>query len=119
MTIINTSALGVTLGDTLFSNLNLTISKADRIGLVAANGRGKSTLLGCLAGEYEYTTGEIFDASRSLADRHSVLYLTKSIPFQAGMSGPADRTLGSQMFKHLLFQHTTGLNKQTSIDCFV
>ena len=59
MTIINISALGVTLSDTLFSDLNLTISKADRIGLVAANGRGKTTLLGCLAGLFEQTTGEI------------------------------------------------------------
>lgn len=43
MTILNISALGVTLGEPLFSELNLTISKFDRIGLVAANGRGKST----------------------------------------------------------------------------
>jgi len=78
MTIINTSALGVTLGDTLFSNLNLTISKADRIGLVAANGRGKSTLLGCLAGEYEYTTGEITRA-RGLR----VGYVKQNVPDDA------------------------------------
>ncbi len=59
MTIINIKALGVTLGDPLFSDLNLTISKGDRIGLVAANGRGKSTLMGCIAGTFEHTTGEI------------------------------------------------------------
>ncbi len=59
MTILNLSALGVTLGEPLFSDLNLTISKSDRIGLVAANGRGKSTLLACLAGEYDPTTGDI------------------------------------------------------------
>ena len=59
MTIININALGVTYGDPLFTDLNLTISKADRIGLVAANGRGKSTLMGCLAGIIEQTSGEI------------------------------------------------------------
>ncbi|WP_170467020.1 ABC-F family ATP-binding cassette domain-containing protein [Ruegeria arenilitoris] len=59
MTIINIRALGMTLGDPLFSDLSLTISKSDRIGLVAANGRGKSTLLACLAGELEQTTGDI------------------------------------------------------------
>lgn len=59
MTIININALGVTLGDPLFIDLNLTISKGDRIGLVAANGRGKSTLMGCIAGSFEHTTGEI------------------------------------------------------------
>lgn len=59
MTLININALGVTLGDPLFTDLNLTISKGDRVGLVAANGRGKSTLLGCIAGTFEQTTGEI------------------------------------------------------------
>ncbi|MEP5728797.1 MAG: ABC-F family ATP-binding cassette domain-containing protein [Sulfitobacter sp.] len=59
MTQMNINALGVTLGEPLFSDLNLTISKGDRIGLVAANGRGKSTLLECLAGGAEPTAGEI------------------------------------------------------------
>lgn len=59
MTVIHLNALGVTLGDPLFSDLKLTINKGDRIGLVAANGRGKSTLLACIAGEMEPTTGEI------------------------------------------------------------
>ncbi len=59
MTILNINALGVTLGDPLFSDFNLTISKGDRIGLVAANGRGKSTLMGCIAGTFEPTTGDI------------------------------------------------------------
>jgi len=59
MTIVNISALGITLGKSLFSGLDLTISKGDRIGLVAANGRGKTTLLHCLAGTFEQTAGEI------------------------------------------------------------
>ena len=59
MTVINLNALGMTLGDPLFRDLNLTISKSDRIGLVAANGRGKSTLLACLAGDLDQTAGEI------------------------------------------------------------
>ncbi|OAN78108.1 ABC transporter [Sulfitobacter sp. EhC04] len=59
MTIININALGVTLGAPLFSDLCLNIAKGDRIGLVAANGRGKTTLLQCLAGEFDPTTGDI------------------------------------------------------------
>lgn len=59
MTLITLNALGVTLGDPLFSDLDLTISKGDRIGLVAANGRGKTTLLHCLAGLSEPTTGDV------------------------------------------------------------
>ena len=57
--IISLKSLGVTLGDTLFSDLDITISKGDRIGLVAANGRGKSTLLRCIAGIQPPTTGDI------------------------------------------------------------
>ena len=59
MSLLNTRALGITLGLPLFSGLDLTLNKADRIGLVAANGRGKSTLLNCLDGSDEPTTGEI------------------------------------------------------------
>jgi ATPase subunit of ABC transporter with duplicated ATPase domains len=51
--------LGLTLGAPLFSDLSLTISTGDRIGLVAANGRGKSSLLRCLAGILAPTAGEI------------------------------------------------------------
>lgn len=48
--------------DTLFSDLDLTLQKGDRIGLVAANGRGKSTLLRVLAGREEPTTGDVVRA---------------------------------------------------------
>nr|WP_246503819.1 ABC-F family ATP-binding cassette domain-containing protein [Plastoroseomonas arctica] len=41
----------------MFSNLEFSIQKGDRLGLVAANGRGKSTLLRCLAGLSDPTEG--------------------------------------------------------------
>ena len=78
MTLINTNGLGMTLGHTLFSDLNLTISKGDRVGLVAANGRGKSTLLSCLAGLIEPTMGEITRA-RGLR----IGYVTQQLPEEA------------------------------------
>lgn len=59
MTLINLRNLGATLGAPLFSNLNLTVAAGDRIGLVATNGRGKSTLLRAIAGEFEPTAGEV------------------------------------------------------------
>ncbi|MGJ8629206.1 MAG: ABC-F family ATP-binding cassette domain-containing protein [Sulfitobacter sp.] len=78
MTILNTRALGVTLSEPLFSDLNLTISKGDRIGLVAANGAGKSTLLACLAGEFDPSFGEITRA-RGLR----VGYVKQNVPEEA------------------------------------
>ncbi|MEP7455453.1 ABC-F family ATP-binding cassette domain-containing protein [Phyllobacterium sp. SB3] len=59
MTLINVRSLGITLGAPLFANLNLAIAAGDRLGIIAANGRGKSTLLRSLAGELEPTTGDI------------------------------------------------------------
>ncbi len=62
MTLLNLKDLSVTLGLPLFSDLNLTLEKGDRIGLIAGNGRGKSTLLRCIAGTHEPTSGEITTA---------------------------------------------------------
>ncbi|TIS84846.1 MAG: ABC-F family ATP-binding cassette domain-containing protein, partial [Mesorhizobium sp.] len=59
MALISLKSLGVTMSAPLFSNLDLSIGTGDRLGIVAANGRGKSTLLKCLAGELEPTTGDI------------------------------------------------------------
>jgi ATPase subunit of ABC transporter with duplicated ATPase domains len=69
MSLITVRNLGVTLGAPLFSGLNLSINAGDRIGLVAANGRGKSTLLCCIAGLFEPGEGEI-TRSRGLTVGH-------------------------------------------------
>ncbi|MBL0374442.1 ABC-F family ATP-binding cassette domain-containing protein [Rhizobium sp. KVB221] len=62
MTLINIRNLGVVRSTPLFSALNLVVSSGDRLGIVAANGRGKSTLLRCIAGTDEATTGDIVRA---------------------------------------------------------
>ncbi|MEO1639014.1 MAG: ABC-F family ATP-binding cassette domain-containing protein [Pseudomonadota bacterium] len=90
MIILNTQSLGITLGDPLFTDLNLTISKGDRIGLVAANGRGKSTLLACLAGTLEPTTGDITRA-RGLRIGHVEQY----VPAEAAGQTLYDLVLGA------------------------
>lgn len=59
MALISLKSLGVTMSAPLFANLDLTIGTGDRLGIVAANGRGKSTLLKCLTGEMEPTFGDI------------------------------------------------------------
>ena len=43
----------------IFSSLSFNINSHDRIGIIGANGKGKSTLLNCLAGELTPGTGEI------------------------------------------------------------
>ena len=75
MALITIRNLGVTLNAPLFSRLNLAVNAGDRIGLVAANGRGKSTLLRCIAGLMESGEGEIMRA-RGLA----IGYVEQHVP---------------------------------------
>jgi ATPase subunit of ABC transporter with duplicated ATPase domains len=59
MTLLAVKSLSLTLGQPLFSDLSFTLAPGDRLGLVAANGRGKSSLLGCLLGRLDPTAGDI------------------------------------------------------------
>ena len=59
MSLLKINNLGITLSELLFTDLSFNLNKGDRLGLVAANGRGKSTLLSIIAGQAEQTTGDI------------------------------------------------------------
>ncbi|HEX9449366.1 MAG TPA: ATP-binding cassette domain-containing protein, partial [Dongiaceae bacterium] len=63
MALINIRNLNVVQSNPLFAGLNLTVNAGDRIGLIAANGRGKSTLFRCIAGQLDATDGDITKAS--------------------------------------------------------
>ena len=56
---ISLRRVGVLTPRPLFENLSLVIGPGDRVGLVAGNGGGKTTLLRCIAGLLEPTNGEI------------------------------------------------------------
>ncbi|MDQ8729954.1 ABC-F family ATP-binding cassette domain-containing protein [Bradyrhizobium sp. LHD-71] len=59
MSLIAIKDLSLTRREPLFAGLSFAIAKGDRLGLVAANGRGKSSLLRVMAGEEEATAGRI------------------------------------------------------------
>lgn len=59
MSLLAVKSLSLTLGQPLLSDLSFTVQPGDRIGLVAANGRGKSSLLRLLAGRLEATAGDV------------------------------------------------------------
>ena len=59
MSLIAIKDLSLTRGDSLFTGLSFSIAKGDRLGLVAANGRGKSSLLRVMANEEDATTGKV------------------------------------------------------------
>ena len=56
---INLRDVGVLSPHPLFQGLTMTIGDTDRIGLIAGNGGGKTTLLRCLAGLAEPTIGDV------------------------------------------------------------
>jgi ATP-binding cassette, subfamily F, member 3 len=49
---------------TLFEDISFPIGRHDRIGIIGKNGRGKSTLLNVINGEYQSKTGEIKNHSK-------------------------------------------------------
>ncbi len=59
MPMITLRDVGVLSPHPLFQNLSLIVGDGDRIGLIAGNGGGKTTLLRCLAGIAEPTSGAI------------------------------------------------------------
>ena len=75
MSVLSAKDLSLTLGQPLFADLSFTLAAGDRLGLVAANGRGKSSLLHCLAGEAEVTQGGVTRA-RGLKIGH----VTQDVP---------------------------------------
>src|SRR5690606_27928275 len=56
---ISLQNLSIIAGTPLFQALNLVIADGDRVGLIAGNGNGKTTLLRLIAGLAEPTTGEV------------------------------------------------------------
>ncbi len=65
MSLLAVKSLSLTLGLPLFANLSFSLEPGDRLGLIAANGRGKSSLLRCLAGQLEATGGDVTRARGS------------------------------------------------------
>jgi ATPase subunit of ABC transporter with duplicated ATPase domains len=59
MNTIHIRQAGISVPTLLFENLSLTINSHDHFGLVAGNGGGKTSLLRCIAGLAELTTGTI------------------------------------------------------------
>lgn len=59
MSLLSAKDLSLTRSEFLFKGLTFSVAKGDRLGLVAANGRGKSSLLRIVAGEEDATTGAV------------------------------------------------------------
>ena len=69
MALISLRGVGVVTPRPLFQDLSFNIGPGDRIGLVAGNGGGKSTLLRCVAGLLAPDAGSV-TLSRGLRVGH-------------------------------------------------
>src|SRR5262249_3620248 len=59
MSLIAAKDLSLTRSESLFAGLCFSIAKGDRLGLVAANGRGETSLLSIRSGDAEPTGGTV------------------------------------------------------------
>lgn len=62
--------------DIIFEDVCFGVDKGDRIGIVGANGTGKSTLLGIIAGDIERSSGELY-----IRNEYSIGYLRQQGQF--------------------------------------
>lgn len=61
MIVLSAKDIGKTYGvDTIIENVSFHINQGDRVGIVGANGVGKTTLLNILTGELSHDSGEIY-----------------------------------------------------------
>lgn len=70
---LRADGVAVTFGDRrVFTELSLTVSPGQRVGLLGENGAGKSTLLGVLSGELEPDAGHVERPERTALLRQEV-----------------------------------------------
>ena len=80
--------------DIIFEDVCFGVEKGDRVGIVGANGTGKSTLLGIIAGDIEATSGNLY-----IRNDYNVGYLRQQNHFEG--SGTV-RSQAEKSFTHLL-----------------
>ncbi len=78
---LEVEGLSKSFDEELFSNLNLMVEVGERIAIIGPNGIGKSTLLKCLVGDLEPTTGML-----KWSENHKLGYYAQdhAADFEAG-----------------------------------
>ena len=93
--------------DIIFEDVCFGVEKGDRVGIVGANGTGKSTLLGIIAGDIEATSGNLY-----IRNDFNIGYLRQQNHF--GGSGTV-RSQAEKSFTHLFEMEKKLENLQLAI----
>ncbi|MBS1661637.1 MAG: ABC-F family ATP-binding cassette domain-containing protein [Bacteroidetes bacterium] len=102
--------------DLLFSDINLTISKQDKIALIGNNGAGKSTLLRILAGELGPSAGVIsMDSKPYYVPQIFGQYNELSVAQALGVSGKLE-ALGQILAGHVTEENMTLLDDDWTLE---
>lgn len=100
---ISLNRLSITANVPLFSELTLSIADGDRVGLVAGNGMGKTTLLRLLAGVRQPTSGRYVLGHKVIVGYQSQEY-AETIPDDLTVLGCARRAAPGRLEKILRTQ---------------
>jgi len=66
MSVINFDGVSLAFGaETIFEGITFGLNEGDRLGIVGANGAGKSSLMKIVTGEYEATSGQVYIAKNA------------------------------------------------------
>ncbi len=65
--------------DNIFKNLNFTLKKGDKIGLIGDNGSGKTTLLHTIMGILKPTEGQIYVFDKVIINQQDFLFVRQCI----------------------------------------
>lgn len=98
----------------LFADVSFTINEGDKVGLIAKNGMGKSTLLSIIAGREDYDSGKIVfrnDIKVSILDQSPEFDASKT-PRKYIDSFSADEDIRNQLLK-LITQINDNLDLDT------
>ena len=93
----------------LFDNISFSIAEGQRVGLVAKNGTGKSTLLAVLAGKVEMVGGFVENQQIGFGEQHvgeCDTFLLSATQLPHGLVEVANLQLRQHLFG---FQHLIGI----------
>ena len=107
MNILSVENLSKTVNDTpLFENVTLGIEEGEKIGIVGANGAGKSTFLSVLAGKSPKDGGTI-----SISAQTDLVTLTQSVTYEKDVTVADDLDLGYGRKIRLLNEYNEAVKK--------